>query len=99
MLGRNDLPFEEMVKLDYLYVTNWSLWWDIKILCQTVPVVLRRKGVLMAISVRAPEGGLAAVPALTTAFVVPAFNEADNILRLSRTSSNIPTSSGLTAAC
>ena len=36
----------------------------------------------MAISVRAPEGGLAAVPALTTAFVVPAFNEADNILRL-----------------
>ena len=44
VLGRNDLPFEEMVKLDYLYVTNWSLWWDIKILCQTVPVVLRRKG-------------------------------------------------------
>jgi exopolysaccharide biosynthesis polyprenyl glycosylphosphotransferase len=44
VLGRNDLPFEEMVKLDYLYVTNWSLWWDIKILCQTVPVVLRRRG-------------------------------------------------------
>src|SRR5262249_21318476 len=44
VLGRNDLPFEEMVKLDYLYVTNWSLWWDIKILCQTVPAVLRRKG-------------------------------------------------------
>ena len=44
VLGRNDLPFEEMVKLDYLYVTNWSLWWDVKIFCQTVPVVLRRKG-------------------------------------------------------
>ena len=84
MLGRNDLPFEEMVKLDYLYVTNWSLWWDIKILCQTVPVVLGDAGsVLMAISVRAPEGGLAAVPALTTAFV-PAYNEAENFLRLCR---------------
>jgi dolichol-phosphate mannosyltransferase len=36
----------------------------------------------MAISVRAPESGLASVPALTAVFVVPAFNEADNILRL-----------------
>lgn len=44
VLGRNDLPYEEMVKLDYVYVTNWSLWWDIKILCQTVPVVLARRG-------------------------------------------------------
>ena len=24
VLGRNDIPFEEMTKLDYLYVTNWS---------------------------------------------------------------------------
>jgi exopolysaccharide biosynthesis polyprenyl glycosylphosphotransferase len=44
VLGRNDLPFEEMVKLDYIYVTNWSLWWDVKILCQTIPVVFRRRG-------------------------------------------------------
>jgi exopolysaccharide biosynthesis polyprenyl glycosylphosphotransferase len=44
VLGRNDMPYEEMVKLDYLYVTNWSLWWDMKILCQTIPVVLGRKG-------------------------------------------------------
>jgi exopolysaccharide biosynthesis polyprenyl glycosylphosphotransferase len=44
VLGRNDIPFEEMVKLDYVYVTNWSLWWDIKILFQTIPVVLARKG-------------------------------------------------------
>jgi exopolysaccharide biosynthesis polyprenyl glycosylphosphotransferase len=42
--GRNDLPFEEMVKLDYIYVTNWSLWWDIKILAQTIPVVASRRG-------------------------------------------------------
>ena len=44
VLGRNDIPFEEMVKLDYIYVTNWSLWWDLKILCQTIPVVLSRRG-------------------------------------------------------
>jgi exopolysaccharide biosynthesis polyprenyl glycosylphosphotransferase len=44
VLGRNDIPFEEMTKLDYLYVTNWSLWWDLKIMCQTIPVVLGKRG-------------------------------------------------------
>jgi exopolysaccharide biosynthesis polyprenyl glycosylphosphotransferase len=44
VLGRNEIPFSEMVKLDYLYVTNWSLWWDIKLLLRTVPIVLRRRG-------------------------------------------------------
>jgi exopolysaccharide biosynthesis polyprenyl glycosylphosphotransferase len=44
VLGRNDIPFDEMVKLDYVYVTNWSLWWDIKILVQTLPTVLKRQG-------------------------------------------------------
>jgi exopolysaccharide biosynthesis polyprenyl glycosylphosphotransferase len=44
VLGRNDMPYEEMCKLDYLYVTNWSLWWDLKILCQTIPVVVGRRG-------------------------------------------------------
>ena len=44
VMGRNDIPFEEMTKLDYLYVTNWSIWWDLKILCQTIPVVLGRRG-------------------------------------------------------
>jgi exopolysaccharide biosynthesis polyprenyl glycosylphosphotransferase len=44
VLGRNDMPFEEMTKLDYLYVTNWSVWWDLKILCQTIPVVLGKRG-------------------------------------------------------
>ena len=33
-----------MVKLDYLYVTNWSLWWDIKLLLRTVPIVVGRDG-------------------------------------------------------
>jgi exopolysaccharide biosynthesis polyprenyl glycosylphosphotransferase len=44
VLGRNDIPFDEMVKLDYVYVTNWSLWWDIKILLRTIPTVLARRG-------------------------------------------------------
>ncbi len=44
VLGRNDMPFDEMVKLDYIYVTNWSIWWDLKILAQTIPVVLGRRG-------------------------------------------------------
>jgi exopolysaccharide biosynthesis polyprenyl glycosylphosphotransferase len=44
VLGRANIPFEEMVKLDYIYVTNWSPWLDIKLLFRTVPAVLRRDG-------------------------------------------------------
>jgi lipopolysaccharide/colanic/teichoic acid biosynthesis glycosyltransferase len=40
VLGRSDIPFEEMVKLDYLYVTTWSLWQDFRLLFRTIPVVL-----------------------------------------------------------
>ena len=42
--GRNDVPFEEMVQLDYMYVTNWSVWWDLRLLLQTVPRVLSQRG-------------------------------------------------------
>ena len=44
VLGRNDIGYDEMVKLDYLYVTNWSLWWDIKLLLRTIPIVFTRNG-------------------------------------------------------
>jgi exopolysaccharide biosynthesis polyprenyl glycosylphosphotransferase len=44
VLGRTSIPFEEMVKLDYLYVTNWSLWGDIRLILRTLPVVLKRHG-------------------------------------------------------
>ena len=44
VLGRTDIPFDEMVKLDYMYVTGWSLSWDIKLLLQTVPAVLEKRG-------------------------------------------------------
>jgi exopolysaccharide biosynthesis polyprenyl glycosylphosphotransferase len=42
--GRTATPFEEMVKLDYLYVAEWSLWNDLKLLIRTAPVVLRANG-------------------------------------------------------
>ena len=36
------VPMQEMVGIDYLYVANWSLWLDIKILLRTVRHVVRR---------------------------------------------------------
>jgi lipopolysaccharide/colanic/teichoic acid biosynthesis glycosyltransferase len=33
-----------MVKMDCLYVANWSLWNDVKIMLRTVPVVIARRG-------------------------------------------------------
>ncbi len=39
-LGRSEIPFEEMVRLDYRYITSWSLWNDLKLLCRTVPVLV-----------------------------------------------------------
>ena len=44
VLGRTSIPFEEMVNLDYLYVTNWSLWQDIRLLIRTLPAVAARRG-------------------------------------------------------
>lgn len=44
VLGRNEIGFDEMIRLDYLYVTNWSLWWDLNLLAKTVPIVLRLGG-------------------------------------------------------
>jgi exopolysaccharide biosynthesis polyprenyl glycosylphosphotransferase len=41
VLGRSEIPFEEMVRLDYLYVTNWSLWHDLRLICGTVPSMLK----------------------------------------------------------
>ena len=41
VLGRSAIPFEEMVKLDYLYVTTWSIANDVRLLIETVPAVFR----------------------------------------------------------
>ena len=44
ILGSSRVPLDEMVKIDYLYVTSWSLWTDVKILLRTVPYMLKRRG-------------------------------------------------------
>jgi len=38
--GRNNIAFEDWMKLDLEYLDNWSLWLDAKILMKTVPVVM-----------------------------------------------------------
>jgi lipopolysaccharide/colanic/teichoic acid biosynthesis glycosyltransferase len=44
VLGRACIPFEEMVKLDYLYVTNWSAWRDVQLLLRTLGVLRSGRG-------------------------------------------------------
>jgi exopolysaccharide biosynthesis polyprenyl glycosylphosphotransferase len=44
VLGSSRIPMSEMVSLDYLYVTNWSLWLDVKLLLRTFPHVIARRG-------------------------------------------------------
>jgi len=44
ILGPARVPLREMVAIDYLYVANWSLWGDVKIMLRTVPHVLGRNG-------------------------------------------------------
>jgi exopolysaccharide biosynthesis polyprenyl glycosylphosphotransferase len=42
--GRNEINFQDWMKLDLTYIDNWSLLLDLKILLKTVPVVLLGKG-------------------------------------------------------
>jgi exopolysaccharide biosynthesis polyprenyl glycosylphosphotransferase len=42
VFGRSEIPFSEMLVLDYLYVTNWTLWGDIKLVARTVPALMGR---------------------------------------------------------
>ncbi|MDX6474674.1 MAG: hypothetical protein QOH95_185 [Gaiellaceae bacterium] len=44
VLGRANIPFDEMLKLDYLYVMNWSLWQDARLLIHTLPAIVKRRG-------------------------------------------------------
>jgi exopolysaccharide biosynthesis polyprenyl glycosylphosphotransferase len=43
VLGRDDIPFGEMVELDYRYVTTWSLGNDLKLMCKTLPAMARER--------------------------------------------------------
>jgi lipopolysaccharide/colanic/teichoic acid biosynthesis glycosyltransferase len=42
--GRNDVDFEQWMKLDQRYIDEWSLRLDLVILAKTLPVVLLRRG-------------------------------------------------------
>ena len=42
--GRSDLDFDDLVRLDFLYLERWSPFLDLTILFKTVPAVLGRKG-------------------------------------------------------
>jgi exopolysaccharide biosynthesis polyprenyl glycosylphosphotransferase len=42
--GRSNLPYDDLVRLDFYYLENWSLWLDITILVKTVPAVFARRG-------------------------------------------------------
>jgi lipopolysaccharide/colanic/teichoic acid biosynthesis glycosyltransferase len=42
--GRNEISFQDWMKLDLTYIENWSLLLDLKILLKTVPVVLLGRG-------------------------------------------------------
>jgi exopolysaccharide biosynthesis polyprenyl glycosylphosphotransferase len=42
--GRNEVSFDDWMKLDLTYIDNWSLMLDLKILLKTVPVVLLGRG-------------------------------------------------------
>jgi exopolysaccharide biosynthesis polyprenyl glycosylphosphotransferase len=42
--GRIDLSFDDLVRLDFYYLENWSIWLDISILAKTLPAVVARRG-------------------------------------------------------
>jgi exopolysaccharide biosynthesis polyprenyl glycosylphosphotransferase len=44
ILGPARVPLREMVSIDYLYVANWSLWNDVKIILRTACYVLCARG-------------------------------------------------------
>lgn len=42
--GRNDISFEDWMKMDMEYIDNWKLSRDLKILFKTIPAVIKGKG-------------------------------------------------------
>src|SRR5207253_6881816 len=42
--GRSDLTFDDLVRLDFYYLENWSIWLDVSILVKTPLVVFSRRG-------------------------------------------------------
>ncbi len=42
--GRAELDFDDLVRLDFLYLERWSMFLDLSILLRTIPAVLTRRG-------------------------------------------------------
>jgi exopolysaccharide biosynthesis polyprenyl glycosylphosphotransferase len=42
--GRSELDFDDLVRLDFLYLERWSMFLDLSILLKTIPAVLTRRG-------------------------------------------------------
>ena len=42
--GRSDISYDERVRLDMHYIRNWTIWLDLQLLWQTIPVVIRGRG-------------------------------------------------------
>jgi exopolysaccharide biosynthesis polyprenyl glycosylphosphotransferase len=42
--GRSGLEFDDLVRLDFTYIENWSLWSDVSIIARTIPAVLVGRG-------------------------------------------------------
>ena len=42
--GRAELDFDDLVRLDFLYLERWSILLDLTILMRTIPAVLTRRG-------------------------------------------------------
>ncbi len=42
--GRSGLSFDDLVRLDFAYVENWSIWLDISIIVKTIPAVVSSRG-------------------------------------------------------
>ena len=42
--GRSELDFDDLVRLDFLYLERWSILLDLSILMKTIPAVLTRRG-------------------------------------------------------
>jgi lipopolysaccharide/colanic/teichoic acid biosynthesis glycosyltransferase len=42
--GRAELDFDDLVRLDFIYLEHWSLALDLTILLKTIPAVLTRRG-------------------------------------------------------
>jgi exopolysaccharide biosynthesis polyprenyl glycosylphosphotransferase len=42
--GRSELDFDELVRLDFLYLERWSVFLDLTIILKTIPAVIRARG-------------------------------------------------------